>query len=102
MRRLVENQQVGLIRVVSFSWNPTIRWILNITGGSSFILLIVGIVILSTIEVNEPEKVVIITYIVLEFVAHFQFFVCLLIMALLPLFCIFFCIYLCCCQKGER
>ncbi len=52
MKKLVENQLMGMIRVLSLSWDPCNRFIINFTGGASFVLFIYGIIILSTQPVN--------------------------------------------------
>lgn len=102
MRRIVETQLIGLIRVLGLSFDPCNRLLINFTGGASFAMFIYGVVLLFSSPLTVAEYIVISIYVFFEFIAHFQIFICLLIMALIPLLCIFFIIYVCCCQKGEK
>lgn len=102
MRRIVESQLIGLIRVIGLSFDPCNRLLINFTGGGSFALFIYGVVLLFTSSLTVAEYIVISIYVFFEFIAHFQIFICLLIMALIPLLCIIFIIYACFCHKEKR
>ena len=80
-----------MIRTLALSRDPLNRCLQTITGGISFALFIYGIIVLCKYPMIWVEVVVMVLFLVSEFLVQFQVFACLILVGLSPLFC------LCCC-----
>lgn len=74
----------------------------TITGGCSFALFIYGIVVMCKFPMIWVEVVVMVLFLLSEFLIQFHVFACLILLALVPLLCLFCCVFVCCCKDGEK
>ena len=71
-------------------------------AGISFGLFIYGIIVLIKYPMNWVEVLVIIIFLIAEFLIQIQVFACLILVALSPLFCFCCCVYVCLFKDPER
>ena len=91
-----------MIKAIALSKDPITRCTMSVGSGISFALFIYGIVVMSMYEMKPAEIVVMVLFLLSEFIIQIQVFLCIIIMALIPVLCIFCCIFLCCCRQGEK
>lgn len=102
VRRMVEAGAKNMIRSLAMSKDPFNRCIQTIAGGISFALFIYGIVVLAKYPMIWIEVLVMVLFLISEFLIQFQVFACLLLVVLSPLFCLCCCFYVCLCKEGAR
>jgi hypothetical protein len=92
-----------MIKSLALSRDPLNRCTIGLGGAISFALFVYGIVVLATVpEMNTSEIVVMSLFLVSEFLVQIQLYLCLIFVALLPLLCFFFCIFVCFCKDRNK
>lgn len=92
-----------MIKILATSKDPCYKCFGSLGGMFSFGLFIYGIVLLATVpSIETAELVVIIIFCVSEFLIQLKLFLCLILVALIPLICILVCIYACFCSNKDK
>jgi hypothetical protein len=92
-----------MIKNIALSRDPLFHCTIKVGSGVSFALFIYGIVVMSMYQpLNGAEMTVIILFILSEFVVQAHIFICIIILALIPVFCIFYCLFICLCKQAEK
>jgi hypothetical protein len=103
IRLSLENSLSQMIKTIALSQDPINRFLISVCSVLSFALFIYGIIVLSKEEpMHSAEMVVIILFLISEFLVQLKMYLCLLLLALSPLFCIFCICFVCFCKEPEK
>lgn len=102
IRASIEPALTNMIRSIALSRDPLTRCTINMGSIVSIGLFVFGVVVMAELPLKLPETIVIVLFLISQFLIEIQFFACMIFVAFIPLLCLFCCIFLCFCKQKQK